>query len=306
MDRMTLKKHVCLIVIGAALLMQAQGQSAVANRTLLPAPTPAADWSIRVKPFRIVGNIYYVGSKGLAAYLIDSPDGAVLLDGTTAANAALVEQNIHALGVPLHSVKVLISDHAHHDHVGALAKIKADTGARFVASEADVWALEHGQPRGENIYQRTSWPPIKVDQVIHDHETIRVGNVVLTANLTPGHTPGCTSWSTTVREGRRSLNVLFLCSITVAGNVLEGNRAYPDIAADYRKTFQRLRTMKADVVLPSHPDVANVMEREARQDAGDVNAFIDPTALSTIVEQSNAEFERSLKENKQQSGTDTQ
>lgn len=247
-------------------------------------------------PFRIAGNIYYVGSQGLGAYIIDSAEGAVLLDGTTAENAELVERNIQALGIPLHSVRVLICDHAHFDHVGALAKIKTDTGAQFLASEADAWALENGKPRGDNIYESTSWPPIKVDRVIHDRETIRLGDIVLVANVTPGHTPGSTTWSTMVREGGRTLNVIFLCSITVAGNVLKGNRAYPNIATDYRETFQRLRGMKADIVLPSHPDIAAVIERETRQLAGDANAFIDPTALPTIVDKSSADFEKSFSE----------
>lgn len=303
---MAQKQSLRFVAMIATLFLRAHGQSAVPDRQLLPATSPPPEWSIRIKPFRIAGSIYYVGSKGLAAYLIDSPDGAVLLDGTIAENAGLVERNIQALGIPLHSVKVLIEDHAHYDHVGALAKIKADTGARFLASEADSWALEHGQPRGENLYQSTSWPPIKVDQVIQDGETIHVGNIDLTANLTPGHTPGCTSWSTTVREGSRPLNILFLCSLTVAGNVLEGNRGYPNIAADYRETFQRLRAVKADIVLPSHPDIADVVEREERQDAGDPDAFIDPSALSTIVEKSSADFENSLKASRQKGANSAQ
>jgi metallo-beta-lactamase class B len=258
-----------------------------------------ASWTTAVAPFQIVGNadgaVYYVGSKGLSAYLITSPQGAVLLDGTLAENAPLIERNIEAVGLPLHAVKLLISDHAHNDHVGALARIKKDTGAPFAASAGDRWALEHGQPRGQTDYTPTGWAPIAVDRVVHDDDTVRVGSMTLTAHLTPGHTPGCTSWSTTVREGGRPVDVLFLCSITVAGNVLLGNAVYPRIASDYDATFAKLAGMRADVVLTSHPEVADVLGRQARHQAGRPNPFIDPGALQAIVVAARGEFEAAFK-----------
>jgi metallo-beta-lactamase class B len=252
------------------------------------------DWSMPVKPFQIAGNVYYVGTKGLAAYLIVSDQGAILLDGTTAENGPLIERNIEAVGVPLHAVKRLISDHAHHDHVGALAQIKRDTGAEFLASAGDTWALENGRVRGDTDYPPRPFVPIKVDRVVRDGDTIQLGDVTVIAHLTPGHTPGCTSWSTTVHERGRPLNVLFLGSITVAGNILVGNQAYPQIASDYRATFRKLETMKADIVLPSHPDLANVIERGARREAGETDAFIDPPALPALVAHFSAAFETAL------------
>jgi metallo-beta-lactamase class B len=263
----------------------------------ISAPASANDppeWSTPVKPFRIAGTVYYVGTKGLAAYLIVSNQGAILLDGTTAENAPMIERNIEAVGVPLNAVKRLISDHAHDDHVGALAKIKQDTGAEFFASAGDRWALEHGRVRGDTNYKPKPFAPIKVDRVVRDGEAIQLGDVTLTAHLTPGHTPGCTSWSTTVQDQSRHLNVLFLCSITVAGNILIGNHAYPEIASDYRATFRRLKTMQADVVLPSHPDLADVLEREARREAGEADAFIDAQALPSLVAHFSVAFETAL------------
>jgi metallo-beta-lactamase class B len=261
------------------------------------AAQPAA-WTEPVKPFRIAPHIYYVGTEGLAAYLITSRDGAILLDGTLKENASLVEHNIEAEGVPLKSVTWLVSDHAHSDHVGALAQIKMDTGARFAASAGDRVALERGYPRGDTDYDQTGFhfPPIKVDRIVQDGERVSVGDAVLTAHLTPGHTPGCTSWSMSVQDGQSRLHVLFLCSITVAGNILVGNRAYPGIVADYENTFAKLSAMKADIVLTSHPDVAvaDVMGREARAEAGDRRAFIDPNALPPIVAQAKREFEAAL------------
>jgi len=274
------------------------GALAVAAGLGMAAPASADDppeWSKPVKPFRIAGNVYYVGTRGLAAYLIVSNQGAILLDGTTAENAPLIERNIEAVGVPLHAVRRLISDHAHHDHVGALAQIKQDTGAEFLASAGDTWALEHGHVRGDTNYNPEPFAPIKVDRVVGDGETIQLGDVTVTAHLTPGHTPGCTSWSTTVRDQGRQLNVLFLCSITVAGNILVGNHAYPEIASDYRATFRKLETIKADIVLPSHPDIADVIEREARREAGETDAFIDPQALPSLVADFSAAFETALR-----------
>lgn len=264
---------------------------------VVASPTLAADppeWSAPVKPFRIAGHIYYVGTKGLAAYLIVSKKGAILLNGTLSENAALIERNIESLGVPLRRVRLLISDHAHDDHVGALAQIKRDTGARFLASAGDRWALEHGMNRGDTNYGVRRFPPVKVDGIVGEGQTIRLGGIALTAHLTPGHTPGCTSWSTTIQDDGAPRRVLFLCSITVAGNTLVGNRAYPAIVKDYRATFAKLATTRADILLTSHPKMADVLDREARREAGKVDAFVDPAALPALVADSRRAFEDAL------------
>jgi metallo-beta-lactamase class B len=274
-----------LVAVGAALCLSAP---------IAAGQPQAAAWTTPVKPFQIVGDVYYVGTQGIAAYLITSPQGAVLLDGTPAEDAPMIERNIEAVGVPLHMVKVLISDHAHYDHVGALAQIQKDTHAPFAASAGDQWALEHGQPRGQTNYIPTNFPPITVNRVVHDGDTVRVGSLALTAHLTPGHTPGCTSWSTTTRDNGRPVDVLFLCSITVAGNVLVGNKVYPNIATDYAATFDKLAGMRADVVLTSHPEIADVLGREARRQPGQPNPFIDPSALSAIVADARSDFQQSL------------
>lgn len=158
------------------------------------------EWSAPVKPFRIAGNVHYVGTQGLAAYLITTRDGAILIDATLAQNAGQIERNIESLGVPLREVKLLLSDHAHADHVGAMAQLKRDTGARFLASEGDRWALENGRNEGDNNYGVMPFEPIPVDEVIRDGQTVRLGEVELTVHLTPGHTRGCTSWSMTVDD----------------------------------------------------------------------------------------------------------
>lgn len=254
------------------------------------------EWSEPVKPFHIAGNVYYVGTQGLAAYLIKSNEGAILLDATLAGNAGQIERNIESLGVPLREVKLLLSDHAHADHVGAMAQLKRDTGARFLASEGDRWALENGRNEGDNNYGVMPFDPIQVDEVIRDGQQVRLGDVVLTAHLTPGHTRGCTSWSMTVDDRGTPRQVLFLCSITVAGNTLVGNQAYPGIADDYRATFAKVAAMRADIVLTSHPEMAEVLERAGRRDAGELDAFVEPGLLPAMVEDFRAAFEDALKE----------
>jgi metallo-beta-lactamase class B len=263
-----------------------------------PPPVPAS-WTTPVKPFRIVGDIYYVGTQGLGAYLIGENHDAVLIDGTLAANAPLIEQNIRSLGFRLSDVKLLLENHAHYDHVGALAQIQRDTHAPLYASAGDRWALEHGRPRGDTNYGVLKFPPVKVAGIVTDGETLGRGDVRLTAILTPGHTPGCTSFATTVVDGGRPLKVLFLCSITVAGNVLVGNREYPEIAADFARTFKRLATLKADVVLTGHPEVADVLGREARVAAGEKDAFVDPAQLGRIVRQAHEDFETAYAKERQ-------
>jgi len=282
------------VLLALALSVSAVMATPPTGRTATVSSTPAA-WRKPVKPFRIVGDIYYVGSEGLAAYLIKSPQGAILLDGTLAENAAMIERNIEALGVPLNQVKLLLSDHAHNDHVGALAQIKRDTGASLAAGAGDRWALEHGQPPGQVDYTPFPFPPVKVDRAVRDEETVQVGPNVLTAHSTPGHTPGCTSWSMTVQEGGRPVDVIFLCSITVAGNVLVGNTAYPGIVDDFRSTFAKLAATKTDVVLTSHPEIADVLGREARWKPGQPNPFIDPVVLAAIVATARENFGTALK-----------
>jgi metallo-beta-lactamase class B len=253
-------------------------------------PEIPRSWTTPVKPFRIVGDVYYVGTEGLGAYLIAKDHDAVLIDGTLARNAPLIEQNIRSLGFRLSDVKLLLENHAHYDHVGALAQIARDTHAPLYASVGDRWALEHGRPRGDTNYGILGFPAVKVAGVVSDGETLTRGDVRLTAILTPGHTPGCTSFSMMAVENGRPFKVLFLCSITAAGNVLVGNREYPEIATDFAHTFDKLATLKADVVLTGHPEVADVLGREMRAAAGDNNAFVDPTLLDRIAHQAHEDF----------------
>ncbi|MDI1363425.1 MAG: subclass B3 metallo-beta-lactamase [bacterium] len=256
---------------------------------------PPAAWSKPSKPYRVVGNIYYVGSEGLSSYLITSSEGHMLLDaGMSAEGAKLVERNIVSLGFKLTDVKILLNTHAHYDHAGGLAQMKAYTGAKLYASSLEKPALEAGRHFGDNENGLTLFPAVKVDRTIGEGQKITLGETTLVTRLTPGHTIGGTAFTTSVTERGRPLNVVLFNSISVAGNALVGNRTYPRIVADYRATFAKLKTMPCDVFLPAHPEQGDLVAKRQRFLRGDLNAFIDPAELGRVVAASEVAFNKEL------------
>ena len=261
---------------------------AIAAALLLTAAGDPPDWTRPQTPFHLIGPIDYVGSRGIAAYLIRTPAGAILIDGTMEANAAMVQANIERVGVPIRDVKTILVSHAHFDHVGAVAALARASGARVVAGAGDVAALATGSAPGETRYEPVPYPPVAVARGVREGDTVALGGITLTAHATPGHTPGCTTWSMRVPDHGRTLDVVFPCSVSVAGNRLIGNRAYPGIVADYRASFARLAALPADVVLPAHPELADVRGR-ARS-----GRLIDPGLLPKIVANARTAFEEDL------------
>lgn len=253
------------------------------------------EWDAPSEPFRIAGNVYSVGTEGIGVYLIASPTGHILLDGATEKGAAVVEANIKALGFKLSDVEYIIETHAHFDHVGGVAKLKADTGAVFVASAGDRKALESGAHDGDNENGPAKFPAIKVDRVIGGLETVTIGGATMTAHLTPGHTKGCTTWTTDVTENGVRYSVLFYCSASVAGNALVGNKVHPDIVADYRKSFATFKGLKADIPLTNHPEQVEMAKKRAAQKAGKADAFVDREGLPKLVAAQEKAFEAELK-----------
>ncbi|MBU4435851.1 MAG: subclass B3 metallo-beta-lactamase [Alphaproteobacteria bacterium] len=256
---------------------------------------PPAAWSKPSKPYRVVGNIYYVGSEGLSSYLITSSEGHMLLDaGMSAEGAKLVERNIVSLGFKLSDVKILLNTHAHYDHAGGLAQMKADTGAKLYASSLEKPALEAGRHFGDNENGLTPFPAVKVDRTIGEGQKITLGETTLIVRLTPGHTIGGTAFTTSVTERGRPLNVVLFNSISVAGNALVGNKTYPRIVSDYRATFAKLKTIPCDVFLPAHPEQGDLVAKRQRFLRGDLNAFIDPAELGRVVAASEVAFNKEL------------
>ena len=274
--------------------------AAVAVAWLATAPLSAhadaaqrAAWNRPFTPFKVVGNVYYVGPAGVSAWLITTPKGHVLIDGALEESASQIEQHVEALGFHMRDVKILLSSHAHYDHAGGLADLKRASGARMTASAGDKPILEAGKI-SFGPSKSDPFPPVKVDRVVRDGDTVALGGSVLTAHLTPGHTPGCTTWTLPIVEAGRRLTVVFYCSTSVAGNPLTGDPASPRIVANYQQTFARLKGLKADVFLGPHVEFFDLNGKRARMKAGGPNPFVDPGELQRFVKDSEADFQAEL------------
>jgi len=254
---------------------------------------PAA-WLKPAPPVKIADNLYYVGSEGLSAFLITTPKGHILIDGPMEQNVATVEANIKALGFKLSDVDILLNTHAHFDHAAGLARLKADTGAALLASAGDRPLLEKGVYPGSEDVAVLRFKPVKVDAVIKDRDTVTLGGVTLTANITPGHTPGCTTWTFPVKIDGVVRKAILWCSTTVAANRLAPKPQYPKIVADYRASFVRLGALKADVFLAPHPDQFGFAEKRAAAAPGKPSPFVDPAELPRRIAESRAAFEAEL------------
>jgi metallo-beta-lactamase class B len=274
--------------IAAALISTAAAMPAFAQ----------ANWNTPAEPFHVVDNVYYVGTEGLSAFLFTTPEGHILLDGATPQGAPIIEANIARLGFRLADVKVLLNSHAHFDHSGGLKQLKQDTGAKLYAMEGDVSALEGGFYLGSEDSKTMGAPPVTVDRVLHDGDTVKLGGFTLTANLTPGHSRGCTSWGASVHDGGKSYDALVFCSATVAANRITPPVQYEGIVADYRTTFVKTKTMRVDIPLAPHPEFFQLLQKaeKAQADPKGPNPFVDPTAFPALMTSLEADFERTLKE----------
>lgn len=242
------------------------------------------EWNRPVAPFRVIGDIYYVGAEGVSAYLFKTNDGLILLDGGLRETPPRILESIAALGFDIRDVKVLLNSHAHHDHGGGLAELKRRSGATLAASAADAPALTAGS---------VDMPPVTVDRVLADGDTVTLGGTTLTAVATPGHTKGCTSWTATATEAGRAYSVFIHCSTSVV-DTLVGNAGYPNIVADYERTFARLRDTKADVFLAGHPFMFDMAAKRARIAAGAPNPFVDADELQRYNATSERQFRAAL------------
>ena len=256
-----------------------------------------ADWVEPFTPFRIAANLYYVGSKGLASYLITTPQGHILVNSDLDANVPMIRSSLGKLGFEFRDIKILLISHAHWDHNAASATIKKLTGASYMVMDADVPNVESG---GKTDFQYGNDPsnlylPTKVDRVLHDGDEVTLGGTVLVAHLTPGHTKGCTTWTMKVNDGGKSYNVVIVGSPNVnPGYKLVNNIAYPQIASDYERMFTVLKSLPAEIFLGAHGSYFSLEEKYARMKSGAANPFIDPDGYKTFVAQKEREFRDEL------------
>ena len=259
------------------------------------------DWTEPFPPFKIAENLYYVGSKGLANYLITTPQGHILINSDLEANVPLIRQSVEKLGFKFTDIKILLINHAHYDHNAASDTIKKMTGAKYMVMEGDVSVVETG---GKTDFQYGSDPssqykPTKVDRVLKDGDEVRLGDAVLVARLTPGHTKGCTTWTMKVREGGKTLDVVIVGSPNVnPGYKLVKNAAYPQIADDYERMFRVLKSLPCDIFLGAHGSYYRLETKYARLERAGAAVFVDPDGYKAYVAEREKAFRAELAKQK--------
>ena len=279
------------VVTFAAFLLATRSLFAQADET-------SQRWNKSVAPFRIAGNLYYVGAIEITSYLITTSEGHFLLDGGFVETAPQIEHNIAQLGFKLTDVKFLLNSHAHYDHAGGLAELKKVTGAKFLASEGDAPLLRSGGHGDFRFGDTLTFPPIAPDQIVHDGEAIRLGNQTVVAHVTPGHTKGCTTWTTKIRDGDKVYDVVFVGSQSALDYKFVGQESYPGITADFERSFALLNHLPCDIFLASHGSFFHFVEKHERLLRGDANAFIDPNGYKAYLRESEQEFRNKLAQQK--------
>ncbi len=252
-------------------------------------------WYEPAEPFRVIGSIYFVGTRGLSMFFIPTSEGHILIDGGVPENAPIIAKSIRKPGYRAEDISILLNTHAHVDHSGGLAELKALSGAEMIASEGDRSALEGGFLLGSEDRLDFQAPPVGVDRIIEDGEIRSLGGVSLSAYITPGHTRGCTSWQLSVTEADRTYNVLVFCSASVSVNHLVNPPQYPGIVEDYRRTFKRVADWRPDVFLANHPEFFDLETKRKRLEDGDPLALVDATAFSNFIVEAENAFEDALK-----------
>jgi len=259
-----------------------------------------AKWARPQEPFRIAGNIYYVGSNDLACFLIATPQGHILINTGYERMAQQLRASVEKLGFRFTDIRYLLTGQAHDDHVAGFAAARAASGAKVLIMQGDDDIMEHGGRGDFRFDGEISWRPCHVDRVLHDGDTVSLGGTTLVAHLTPGHTKGCTTWTTAVADNGRTLNVVIVGGVSVNPGVkLVNNPRYPAIAADYERTFRTLRALSCDLFLGSHAGYFDMAGKLARMKAGArENPFIDPAGYRQFIDASEARFRKLLAEEK--------
>ena len=259
------------------------------------------DWTEPFPPFRIAGNLYYVGSKGLANYLVTTPEGHILINSDLEESVPLIRASVEKLGFKFSDIKILLISHAHWDHDAGSAAIKRLTGARYMVMDGDVSVVESGGMTDFHYGNQPTlrYPPAKVDRVLHDGDEVKLGGVTLVAHLTPGHTKGCTTWTMKVEEAGKTYDVVIVGSPNVnEGYRLVGRPSYQKIESDYEQTFRVLKSLPVDIFLGAHGGYFDLDTKYARLKDGAVTPFIDPAGYNRYVADREKAFRTELAKQK--------
>jgi metallo-beta-lactamase class B len=260
-----------------------------------------AEWNKAREPFRIFGNTYYVGPEGLASLLVTSDSGHILLDGGLPQSAAVIDHNIRALGFRTEDIRLIVASHAHYDHVGGIAALQRATGAVVAMSGPGVRALAAGglppdDPQFDIGAAETAFPAVANVRAVKDGEILRVGSLAITAVLTPGHTPGGTSWTWPSCEGKRCLDVVYadsLTSVSADGFRFTGGGGKPDITGTFRQTIEKIERLPCDVIVSTHPSATGLADKLKR---GSPDAFIDTRGCRKYAATARAALNRRIAE----------
>lgn len=243
-----------------------------------------ADQTSQFPPHKVIGNIYYVGTRTLSSYLVATPQGHILINSTYERNLPVIQKSVADLGFRFSDIKILLGTHAHGDHQEGDAAVKAATGAQVMVMEQDVPALQAMKPGGKEH---------PIDWTLSDNEQVQLGGVTLTAHLTAGHTRGCTTWTMPVQDGGRTYNVVFACSLRSPGTIS------PAVAAEFNTTYPKFRALPCDVPLGDHPSQYNMIEKHAKLASGGANPFVDPANCTVEADIQEAMFKATLAEQQQ-------
>ena len=255
--------------------------------TLLADVNPS--WERPYPPHKVVGNLYYVGTEDLACFLITTPEGHILINTGLKDSTPILRAGITKLGFKMEDVKILLTMQVHYDHVAALAEVQKITSAKVFVTEADAPILEDGG-HSDPSFGKTGWfAPVKVDRRLKDGDTVRLGGTELKVILTPGHTKGSVSYMMTVEEGgkKQSVAIVNLPSVVMP---LFGNAYYPNIVADFEKSFARLKKLSPDIWVAGH---ASQYGMAGKREAG---SFVDPAGYKKAVAEYEAAFHKKLEE----------
>jgi len=255
-----------------------------------------SDWDEPFPPHRIADHLYYVGSKGLASYLITTSKGHILINSSFERTVPIIRGNVEKLGFKFTDIKILLASHAHSDHVAGHALIKELTGARVEVMEGDAQVIASGG-KGQYLYSE-GWKPCAVARVLKDGDAVTLGEATLTARHTPGHTRGCTTWTLQAADGGKLRNVVVIGSPNVnAGYQLITNRDYPEIAEDFARTFRLLKSLPCDIFLGAHGNYYGMEAKFARlQKDPKTNPFVDPEGYRAYVENRHKSFQETAQE----------
>ena len=265
---------------------------------------PNPDWTTTLPPFRIAGNLHYVGSRDLASYLLTTPQGHILINSNLVTSPPQIRASVEKLGFHWHDVKIHLISHAHYDHCAGSARILRETGAKYMVMDADVADVESGGRKNFAVGHQDGlllYPSAKVDRILHDGDTVKLGDTVLVAHKTAGHTKGCTTWTVTLSEKGQTYNTVIIGSPNVlSGYNLINDPQYPQIAADFEQQFRTLKSLPCDIFLGAHGGYFKMLSKYDKLKSGDTRAFIDPQGYKTFVAEAEQAFHTDLAKQRSQ------